>query len=576
MNDQTFTCLAISDFNVDNAVGYLTNNPERPAVQAIAAPFGQVIQVLMDDSMECWKHRPEMAIIWTQPHAVIESFRQLHDHKTVSLETILKEVDSYASVLMRVTHRVKCAIVPSWVVPASQRASSMQDMKHECGIANILMRMNLRLAEHLDQAPNMHLLNAQKWIEASGQRAVNPKLWYMAKVPFGNEVFREAAKDVKAVLRGIHGQAKKLILLDLDETLWGGTVGETGWERLLLGGHDPVGEAFVDFQQALKALSHRGILLGVVSKNQEDVALEAIEKHPEMVLRTKDLAGWKINWQDKAQNVVDLVSELNLGLQSVVFLDDNPLERARVREALPEVLVPEWPDDPMLYRQALFGLSCFDAPSVSQEDRERTQMYVTERERTRLKTRVGSLDEWLQTLEMMVKIDELNSAHLPRAVQLLNKTNQMNLSTRRMTESELSAWADRPDRRVWTVHVSDKFGSSGLTGLVSVEVREEIGTIVDYLLSCRVMGRKVEETMLAVAIQYLQSRSVTNIVAHYRPTKNNAPILEFWKRSGLRYDEATNAFHWDPDRSYPVPPQITLKVDAVTPGRPDQLETVRS
>jgi FkbH-like protein len=142
----------------------------------------------------------------------------------------------------------------------------------------------------------------------------------------------------------------------------------------------------------------------------------------------------------------------------------------------------------MLYRQALFGLSCFDAPSVSQEDRERTQMYVTERERTRLKTRVGSLDEWLQTLEMMVKIDELNSAHLPRAVQLLNKTNQMNLSTRRMTESELSAWADRPDRRVWTVHVSDKFGSSGLTGLVSVEVREEIGTIVDYLLSCRVMG----------------------------------------------------------------------------------------
>jgi predicted enzyme involved in methoxymalonyl-ACP biosynthesis len=124
--------------------------------------------------------------------------------------------------------------------------------------------------------------------------------------------------------------------------------------------------------------------------------------------------------------------------------------------------------------------------------------------------------------------------------------------------------------------VSDKFGSSGLTGLVSVEVREEIGTIVDYLLSCRVMGRKVEETMLAVAIQYLQSRSVTNIVAHYRPTKNNAPILEFWKRSGLRYDEATNAFHWDPDRSYPVPPQITLKVDAVTPGRPDQLETVRS
>ena len=236
-------------------------------------------------------------------------------------------------------------------------------------------------------------MNTQRWIDAAGKDAVNPKRWYMAKLPFAHAVFKEAAKDLRAMLLGAYGQSRKLLLLDLDDTLWGGIVGEDGWEKLNLGGHDPIGEAFLDFQRALKSLSRQGVLLGIVSKNDEAVALEAFRRHPEMALRVEDFAGRRINWEDKAKNIVELTRELNLGLQSVVFIDDNPYERARVRETLPEVFVPEWPEDKMSYRAALLSLGCFDRPRITEEDKRRTEMYAGEARRNALKADVGSLDE---------------------------------------------------------------------------------------------------------------------------------------------------------------------------------------
>jgi FkbH-like protein len=274
------------------------------------------------------------------------------------------------------------------------------------------------------------------WVELTGGRAFNPRLWYLGKVPFGNELFKAAVRDLKASLRGIQGQARKLVILDLDDTLWGGIVGDVGWRKLVLGGHDPAGEALVDFQHELKALTRHGIVLAIVSKNEESVALEAIREHPEMILRKDDFANWRINWEDKAKNIAELTADLNLGLDSTVFIDDNPVERARVREALPEVLVPDWPEDKRLYPHALRSLDCFDKPAISEEDRRRQQMYVIERKRTELKIQVGSVEGWLQTLDLIVKTEPLNAANVGRLTQLLNKTNQMNLSTRRMIEQE--------------------------------------------------------------------------------------------------------------------------------------------
>ncbi len=563
MPNQNLQLLLVSDFTTDILRGYLSNSDQTPQVTVDSAPYGQFFQTLAGETEELKQPRYDAAVVWTQPASVIASFKLVLSFKPPSIDQIIDEVDQFCSLLLQFQDSAGTLLVPTWVIPTHFRGYGMLDMDSELGIAGILMRMNLRLSENLKDASNIYVLNTQKWIEAAGAEAFNEKLWYLGKVPFGNPVFKSATADIKSALSGVLGAARKLVIVDLDDTLWGGIVGDDGWRNLKLGGHDAVGEAFVDFQQALKSLANRGILLGIVSKNTEAVALEAMQSHPEMVLKQEDFAGWRINWNDKAQNILELVSDLSLGLQSTVFIDDNPVERARVRDALPEVLVPEWPENKMQYCSTLLGLPCFDTPSISQEDRERTNLYTAERERKSLKKAVGSVDDWLKSLQINVSITELNEADLQRTVQLLNKTNQMNLSTRRLTESELLGWLQPEDRKMWICRVSDKFGESGLTGIVSLEMNGKSARVVDFILSCRVMGRKVEEALLHTVIDYARSAGMGELCAVYIPTAKNQPCFDFWRRSGLLFDERQNTFTWRLDEPYPAPAAIALDCDTV-------------
>ena len=558
MNEMAVKCLVVSNFTIRNLAGVLANNEDAPIVRTEIAPFDQVVQVLADESLDCWKNDPDLAVIWTQPDTLIPSFSRVLDHEDVAVENVLAEVDQFSELVLGITDRVRSVLVPTWATPPYSKVFGLLDMKTGVGATNTLMRMNLRLCENLEKASNVHVLNSQRWMNSGVPMPFNPRLWYMARIPFENAVFVEAAKDIKSALNGIRGNARKLIVVDLDNTLWGGVVGEEGWERLRLGGHDQVGEAFVDFQRSLKSLTNRGLILGIVSKNDESVALDAIENHPEMALRLVDFAGWRVNWQDKAKNVVDLVSELNLGLQSVVFIDDHPVERARVREALPEVLVPDWPSDPMLYKTALLSLTCFNAPSTSSEDAKRTEMYVSDRQRMSLRREVGSAQDWLSTLDTKIKAEDLNEINLQRTTQLLNKTNQMNLTTRRMSEPELSDWTRHPDHHLWTFRVSDKFGDSGLTGIISLTVEDEAGRIVDFVLSCRVLGRNVEETMLLTVVQQARRLGLEKIVATYVPTSKNRPCLDFWKRSKFATGKNSRSFRWNVRDDYPTPKHVQI------------------
>jgi FkbH-like protein len=545
--------LLVSDFTVDELARCLEGDVAAPVLGATMAPFDQVVPTLL--SPRDPEH--DYAIVWTRPESAVPSFARLLEFELVDDETLLADVDRFASLLLDGLKSYRFAFVPTWTVPPWRRGLGLMDGRAN-GLTRALCAMNNRLMARLEESPNIFVLNAQRWCDEVGRAAHSTKLWYMGKVPFHPSVFEHAASDVKGAIQGITGMARKLIVVDLDDTLWGGVVGDLGWENLRLGGHDSIGESFVDFQRALKSLKRRGILLAMVSKNDEAVALEAIRNHSEMVLKEEDFVGWRINWQDKAKNIDDLVAGLNLGLQSAVFIDDNPFERTRVREALPEVFVPEWPEDKLSYTSTLLSLRCFDTPTRTAEDAARTEMYVSDRKREDLRSQVGSLDEWLLSLGLRLRIEPLNAANLARTAQLLNKTNQLNLSTRRLTERELLDWTNEKGHWLRTLSVSDRLGDAGLTGIVSLQVEGDVGRIVDFVLSCRVMGRRVEEAMVHLAVDTARTLSLENVVADLIPTKKNGPCLDFFQRSGFRRDGETR-FTWDARQEYPLSAVISLE-----------------
>ncbi|MCC7162607.1 MAG: HAD-IIIC family phosphatase [Anaerolineae bacterium] len=456
-------------------------------------------------------------------------------------------------------------LVPTWTSPYYQRGMGILDWQRDNGVSYPLARMNLALADAFVGSKNIFVLDAQRWFTAVGKRSADPKLWFLGKVAYGMEVLKYAAADIRAAWRALNGLTRKVVAVDLDDTLWGGIVGDD--ENIVIGGHDPIGEAYAQVQTILKTYKARGVLLTIVSKNQESTALRTIREHSEMILRPDDFVAWRINWQDKAENIAELAQELKLGLDAFVFLDDNPVERSRVRQALPEVLVPELPLDKLLLPQALLELDYFDTSRLTDEDRQRADLYTMEKQRGISKSGAGSLQDWLMSLELRVRVEPLNDSNASRATQLLNKTNQLNLTTRRLSETELRAWSDEPDHHVLVFRVADRFGESGLTGLASVRAEHETAYIDDFVLSCRVMGRGVERTMLCALSELAKRAGAKQLVAIYRPTGRNEPCHEFFKNeSGMSADATNRTFRWNLENNYPLPAHVQLQLAGPSPA----------
>lgn len=519
----------ISDFNIDPLSRVFSAN-YGDLVECEKVVFGQVYQSLFEAASV------DGGVIWTQPENVISTFNAALNGETFDINECRSEVETFAAAIMKYAETVDCVLIASWSRNHRERGYGLLDWKDDFGINNILAKMNLKLAECLSSSSNCYLLDSQRWL-LGVERPYSPKMYYATKVPFSSKVFQLAAEDIVSAIHAIAGATKKLIVVDLDNTLWGGVVGESGWEGITLGGHDFKGEAFVDFQRALKSLERRGIQLGIVSKNDESVAMEAINKHPNMILKENDFCGWRINWFDKAENIRSLVEELNIGLDSVVFIDDNPAERQRVLTAFPEILVPDWPLDVTSYASSLKRLKCFDSAHFSEEDRLRTDMYRSQAQRVKLSKVQSSTEEWLESLSTVINVRRLTNANIKRVTQLFNKTNQLNMSTRRLSESELEDWASIETNHVLTVSVSDSFGDLGLVGVLGFSLADKSGVITDFVLSCRAMGREVERTMFYCAVMELTKLGAEEITARYIPTERNRPTLDVFNDLKLVHDK---------------------------------------
>lgn len=395
-------------------------------------------------------------------------------------------------------------------------------------------KLNYLLMQGCQEAKNTFLIDLDALQTALGRSTfADPKLYYVAKMPISLAALPAAAKLVVDVVRSLQGAVKKCLVLDLDNTLWGGVIGDDGLSGIQIG-ELGTGHAFSDFQKWLKELKNRGILLTVCSKNNEDTAKEPFEKHPEMVLRLEDFSMFVANWEDKARNIRTIQQALNIGMDSMVFLDDNPFERELVRTMIPEITVPELPEDPALYLQYLRGLDLFETASYSREDAGRTEQYREKAQRAAFEAAFQSYDDYLEALQMRASAAAFDPFHYPRIAQLTQRSNQFNLRTVRYTEAEIETLAQDDSRIGLYFTLKDKFGDHGLISVVVLEKQpEDTLFISEWLMSCRVLKRGMEEFIVDKILSVAAQQGFRRVVGEYIPTPKNAMVKDLYEQLGF-------------------------------------------
>lgn len=408
------------------------------------------------------------------------------------------------------------------------------DRRRPGTLRSLVEAYNARLIEGLAEGRDL-LFDVDALASAVGLAEWHsPGQWNMAKLPFAGAYLPLYADHAARLLAAVRGKSRRCLVLDLDNTLWGGVIGDDGLEGVVLGEGDGTGEAFLSVQRMALALRERGVVLAVSSKNDDAVARAAFQNHPEMLLRERHIAVFQANWNDKATNIAAIAAELNLGLDAFVFLDDNPAERALVRQRLPEVAVPELPEDPALYARTLSAAGYFDTVAVSEEDFARADFYQDNARRLALRESAGDLGGYLAGLDMEIDLRPFDAVGRGRIAQLIGKSNQFNLTTRRYTEGEVDALARDPDLVTLQVRLRDVFGDNGMISVLVARPAEAGVLEVDtWLMSCRVLGRGVERMVLRELLDLARARGVHTLRGVYRPSGRNAMVAEHYPRLGF-------------------------------------------
>ncbi len=426
--------------------------------------------------------------------------------------------------------------------------------------------VNLRVGT---KAPNfVHVCDLEFLAYRSGGSGVkDERSWFESKQSFAPAFQVTVAKEIAQLIRIIKQSPKKVLALDLDNTLWGGVIGDDGMEGIELGDTSPRGEAFKAFQSYILSLTERGVLLAVCSKNDHENAIEPFQRHPEMVLREEHIVSFKANWEPKAKNLIEMAEELSLGLDSFVFVDDNPAEIEMVRQFAPEVTTILLGPDPSSYVKQLQESRLFERLTITGEDLRRTEQYKEEAERKSLESSAVDMDSYLESLQMIGTFAEFNSVDLPRIAQLINKSNQFNLTTRRRSESELEALMSDPRNVGFSMRLGDRFGDHGLISVV-IGSRDGNGTLeIDtWLMSCRVLKRQVEEQVLNEIARRAREMGCTRLKGVYLPTAKNGMVKDLYPRLGFDNVHAAEdraEFELSIEPFSPIPTFITIKPRSV-------------
>ncbi|MGQ9845640.1 MAG: HAD-IIIC family phosphatase [Caldisericia bacterium] len=395
----------------------------------------------------------------------------------------------------------------------------------------MITHKNIELQQFIKSHKNFKIVDVNQMISQYGQENLfDYKYHYLAKCKWNSKGTKKLSELYYRHLKAHLGLRKKCIVLDLDNTLWGGIIGQDGLENILLS-NDGLGKSFYDFQKLLLNLYNKGIILTVCSKNSQEIVNKVFEKHPFMVLRKEHFAVMKINWRNKTENIIEIAKELNIGLDSIVFIDDSEFEKNLIRQQLPNVTVPDLPNDPTYYSKFISELDYFCFHNITAEDINRNKSYKENFERLNFQKSFKSFEDYLFSLETVIEIKPINDFTFPRILQLIQKTNQFNTTTKRYTETELrNLWLD-DSFEIYSFGVKDRFGDNGIVGVLILKKDNQTKKLFidSFIMSCRVIGRKIETALLSFIFQKAKASGFEIIVGEIIPTSKNEPCRLLYK-----------------------------------------------
>lgn len=494
------------------------------------ADYDSIDLEIFDPNSKLYEFNPQYVFILHAAQKLKAKILATNDRQRFVEDTVSKMVGRWEVF----AQRSSAAIVQSNFILPSERAYGNYELMVEESMGSIFAEINTRLAKAARNAKNVLLCDLDFIAGEVGRRHwFDDRLWSMAKTFCNLDYLPIVAKSLLDIVFAAQGTFVKCVVLDLDNTLWGGVIGDDGVQGIALGDYDE-GESFVTFQKFILELKRRGIILAVVSKNEHSNAVLPFREHPSMMLKEEDIAVFVANWDNKADNIRLVQKTLNIGFDSMVFIDDNPFERNIVRQYLPEVIVPEISgDEPERYLRVLADLNLFETASFSEADKKRADQYREEAQRELTKTHFTNIDEYLRSLEMTVKIERFTPLALPRIAQLIQRSNQFNLCTRRYGEAKCEELANDANALPLTLTLSDKFGDYGLISVIISRICENDLHIDEYLMSCRVLKRGVEQFAMNEIFSFAAAKGLKRVVGSYIKSAKNDMVKNFYRDFGF-------------------------------------------
>lgn len=496
------------------------------------ADFNQIERQVLDPSSELYEFAPELVIVFQSSHKLLGKYNKLKPGMHSSFAS--DELDSIRNIHSTLTSNLNAKVIYYNYSEIDDAVFGNFANKVESSFLFQLRKLNFELMQEAAQSSSLYLCDL-----SSIQNQVGKSFLFQSSVYINTEMVLSidslplvAAKTLD-IIDTLNGKLKKCVILDLDNTTWGGIIGDDGLENIQIGTLG-IGKAFSEFQYWVKKLKNRGIIVAVCSKNTESVAKEPFEKHPDMVLHLEDIAVFVANWENKADNIRQIQSILNIGFDSMVFLDDNPFERNIVRENIPGICVPELPEDPAEYLEYLYTLNLFETSSFSNEDTERTKLYQVEAQRTILQQKFTNEDDFLKSLNMLSLVEPFNKFNTPRVAQLSQRSNQFNLRTVRYTESDIEQLVSSTNHFTIAFTLEDKFGDNGLICVIILEKHSASELFIDtWFMSCRVLKRGMENFVLNKIMALAKENGYASVIGEYLATAKNEMVKDHYKNLGF-------------------------------------------